>query len=525
MPYIEGEDRHQIYLLPNTLDDFVDEENPVRVIDAYVDSLNLEELGFQVYSGIKAGQKPYRREDLLKLYLYCYMNGIRSSRKMEIETKRNIELMWLISKLQPDHGTLSAFMKNNKTAIKKLFKEFTLMLKGFGLIDGQLVAIDGTKLKANCSKKQHFNANIISKKLEHIDEKIDAYLRDFLTEDNRQKKQEITEKLEVYQERMHKLQVIKQELKKTGEKQLCVTDPDAKSMKNNGKHEVCFNVQTAVDSKYKLIVDCDTVNDVNDQGQLSNMVKKTKQVFHDQKNTILADTGYYNYLEIIDVVDESTELLIKPQKGKQNKVASGFDKTNFSYDAINDRYICPLGYELPFKWNGKQNGKEYRRYTCTSFDICGQKESCTSAKGGRAITRLKDEEVIEQITENTCSQSDIYKQRAAIVEHPFGTMKRHWGYTYFLTRGLASVGTETNLICLAYNFKRVIKIKGVKELIRLIRDRARTKFLCTMFIRVKLYKSRFTACLNNQLLDRLMYGGVRGAESYLTFPSTRFSRI
>ena len=475
MPYIEGEDRHQIHLLPNTLDDFVEEENPVRVIDAYVDSLTLEELGFQMYSGTKAGQKPYRREDLLKLYLYCYMNGIRSSRKMETETKRNIELMWLIGKLQPDHGTLSAFMKNNQTAIKKLFKEFTLMLKGFGLIDGQLIAIDGTKLKADCSKKQHFNANIISKKLEHIDEKIDAYLRDFLTEDNRQKKQEITEKLEVYQERMHELQIIKQELKETGENQLCVTDPDAKSMKNNGKHEVCFNVQTAVDSKYKLIVDCDTVNDVNDQGQLSNMVQKTKQVFRDQKTTILTDTGYYNYLEIIDVVDENTELLIKPQKGKQNKVASGFDKENFVYDTINDRYICPLGYELPFKWNGKQDGKDYKRYTCEAFNICGQKESCTSAKGGRSVTRLKDEEVIEQIAENTRSQSDIYKQRAAIVEHPFGTIKRHWGYTYFLTRGLASVGTETNLICLAYNLKRIIKIRGAKELIRLFRDRARSK--------------------------------------------------
>ncbi|QQZ61275.1 transposase [Paenibacillus sonchi] len=278
MPYVEGEDRHLIYLLPNTLDDFVEEENPVRVIDAYVDSLVLDELGFQVYSGTQAGQKPYRREDL-KLYLYCYMNGVRSSRKMETETKRNIELMWLVGKLQPDHGTLSAFMKNNQAAIKKLFKEFTLMLKGFGLIEGQLVAIDGTKLKANCSKKQHYNANIVSAKLEYIDGKIDAYLRDFLVEDNRQKKQEITEKLEVYQERMHKLQVIQQELKETGEKQLCVTDPDAKSMKNNGKHEVCFNVQTAVDSKYKLIVDCDTVNDVNDQGQLSNMVQKTKQVF------------------------------------------------------------------------------------------------------------------------------------------------------------------------------------------------------------------------------------------------------
>ncbi|MGM0883823.1 MAG: transposase [Bacillota bacterium] len=183
----------------------------------------------------------------------------------------------------------------------------------------------------------------------------------------------------------------------------------------------------------------------------------------------------YNYLEIIDVVDESTELLIKPQRGKQNKVESGFDKVNFEYDAINDSYICPLGYELPFKWNGKQDGKEYRRYTCEAFDICGQKELCTTAKGGRSVTRLKDEEVIEQIAENMRSQRKIYKQRAAIDEHPFGTIKRPWGYTYFLTRGLASVGTETNLICLAYNLKRMIKIKGVKERTRFFRDRVRSK--------------------------------------------------
>ncbi len=476
MSYIEGEDRYQITLLPNTLDDFADEENPVRVIDAYVDSLNLEEVGFQVYLGTKAGQKPYRRSDLLKLYLYCYMNGIRSSRKIETETKRNIELMWLICRLQPDHGTISAFMKNNQKAVKKLFKEFTLMLKGFGLIDGQIVAIDGTKLKANCSKKQHFNANILSKKLGYIDEKIEAYLHDFFREDNHQKKREIIETLDVYQERMHELQIIKQELKETGKNQLCVTDPDAKSMKNNGKHEVCFNVQTAVDSKYKLIVDCDTVSDVNDQGQLSNMVRKAKQVFHDQKTTFLADTGYYNYLQMIEVVNDSTELLIKPQKGKKNKVESGFDKERFEYNALNDRYICPLGYELPFKWNGKQDGKEYRRYTCETFDICGKKEFCTTAKGGRSVTRLNDEEVIERIAENTLNQSHIYKQRAAIVEHPFGTMKRHWGYTYFLTRGLASVGTETTLICLAYNLKRMIKINGVQDLIRLFRERSLSKF-------------------------------------------------
>jgi ribosomal protein S18 len=282
------------------------------------------------------------------------------------------------------------------------------MLKGFGLIDGQLVAIDGTKLKANCSKKKHFNDSNISKKLEQIDEKIDAYLREFLTEDNRLKKQQITEKLAVYQERMHELQVMKLQLKETGESQLCVTDPEAKSMKNNGKHEVCFNVQTAVDSKYKLIVDCDTVNDVNDQGQLSNMGHKAKQVFRDQKTTIVADTGYYNYLEIIDVVDENTELLIKPQKGKQDKVASGFDKANFKYDSINDRYICPLGYELPFKWNGNKMGK--------SISVTLAKPSIFADKKNHVLPPK------------------------AVVEHPFGTIKRHWGYTYFLTRGLGSVG-------------------------------------------------------------------------------------
>lgn len=471
MPFIEGEDRHQIYLLPNTLDDFVSEENPVRVIDAYVDSSNLEALGFQVYSGTKAGQKPYCRKDLLKLYLYCYMNGIRSSRKMETETSRNIELMWLIGKLQPDHGTLSSFLKNNQAAIKKLFKEFTLMLKGFGLIDGQLVAIDGTKIKANCSKKNHLNDTIISKKLDHIDDKINAYMHEFLIEDNHHKKQEITEKLETYKEKMHELEVTKQTLKDKRETQVCLTDADAKSMKNNGKYEICFNVQTVVDSKHKFIVDQETINEVNDQGQLSLMAQKAKQVFPNQKITILADTGYYNYLEMIETVDDDTELLIKPQSGKQAKVSNGFDKANFSYDKINDQYLCPMGYPLPFKSNERKRGIDYKRYTCEAYDSCGQKETCTSAKAGRVVTRLKDEEIIEQIAENTRLRSDVYKQRAGIVEHPFGTMKRHLGYTYFLTRGLVSVGAEMSLICLAYNLKRLIKIKGVKELIRLIKGR------------------------------------------------------
>ncbi|WP_081468444.1 transposase [Desulfosporosinus orientis] len=298
MPYIEGANRKQINFFPYTLDDYVSEDNPVRVIDAYVDSLNLEELGFEVFSAQDAGQKPYRREDLLKLYIYCYLNRIRSSRAMEAEATRNTEVMWLIGRITPDHGTLSAFMKNNKKAIKQLFKEFTLMLKGFGLIDGNLIAIDGTKIKANNAKGKHYNENIIKKKIEYYESKIEEYISDFLnTTEDKTLKQTMTEKIQSYNARIEQLNTLKKDLKEQGKKQVCLTDPDAKSMKNNGKFEVCFNMQTVVDSKHKLFVGFEVVNDVNDQSQLSNMVDKAKQVFKEEEISVVADTGYFNMLK------------------------------------------------------------------------------------------------------------------------------------------------------------------------------------------------------------------------------------
>lgn len=469
MAFIEGEDRYQINLLPNTLDDFVGDYNPVRVIDAYVDSLDLEELGFILYSGKKAGQKPYKRKDLLKLYVYCYMNRIRSSRAMETESKRNIEVMWLIGKITPDHGTLSAFMKNNKKAIKQLFKEFTLLLKGFGLIDGELIAIDGTKIKASSAKNKHYNDNIIQKKLEYYEQKIDAYIDEVLSETETDKKQKITEKVENYKERIQQLNTIKEELNDQNIKQVCLTDRDAKSMKNNGKFEVCFNMQAVVDNKHKLFVSYEVVNDINDQGQLSNMVSNARKVFKDERITVLADTGYYNMTGIVDSSDENTEILIKAQKGKKEKLENGFDKVNFTYNPAEESYTCPLGFNLGFKWNGKQQGKNYKRYTCEDFDVCGKKEICTSAKGGRSVTRFEEEACIEKIARNTMQKKDLYKKRGSIVEHPFGTIKRQFGYTYFLTRGLESVNTEASLICLAYNLKRLINIMGVRELIEKIK--------------------------------------------------------
>lgn len=493
MPFIEGEDRYQINLLPNTLNDYVNEDNPVRVIDAYVDSLKLEEIGFTIFSGQNAGQKPYRREDLLKLYIYCYMNRIRSSRRMEAEATRNIEIMWLIGRITPDHGTLSAFMKNNKEAIKQLFKEFTLMLKGFGLINGNLIAIDGTKIKANSAKNKHYNETIIKKKMEYYESKIEEYINEFLiSSEDDILKQTITDKIENYKDKIAQLSTLKIGLEEQGKKQVCLTDPDAKSMKNNGKFEVCFNMQTVVDSKHKLFVDYEIVNDVNDQSQLSNMVNKAKQVFaEEEKITVVADTGYFNMSEILSTVDDSTEILIKRQKGKREKIENGFDKTNFQYDCTSDIYICPMDYVLKFKWNGKQRGKEYRRYTCEDYMDCGKKDSCTSSKGGRAVTRLKEEEIIEMIDKNTIEKNNIYHKRGSIVEHPFGTIKRHFGYTYFLTRGLNSVNAEGGFICLAYNLKRLINIMGVQELIRCFRERITSKLYMFLYDFKKSSKNPF----------------------------------
>jgi hypothetical protein len=201
------------------------------------------------------------------------------------------------------------------------------------------------------------------------------------------------------------------------------------------------------------------------------MVKKAKQVFEEEEITAVADTGYFNMSEVIKAVDCSAEILIKRQKGKQEKIKNGFDKTDFQYDKSNDVYTCPVGYELKFKWNGKQNGKDYKRYTCENYKDCGKKDVCTSSKGGRAVTRIKDEDIIEMVDKNTIAKNDIYLKRGSIVEHPFGTIKRHFGYTHFLTRGLNSVNAEGSFICLVYNLKRLINIMGVKELIQRFREK------------------------------------------------------
>ena len=472
MAYLEGENRYQSTFIPRSLDEQIDDDNPVRVIDAYVDSVDLVELGFNHYLGTKAGQKPYRRQDILKIILYCYMNKIRSSRMIEQETKRNIELMWLTSGLSPDHGTIAGFIKDNKSAIKALFKDYVLMLKGLALIEGKLIAIDGTKIRASNAKNKHFNHNKIKIKLEYYENRIKEYL-DEIEKTDEDISPKVKEKFEKYTERINRLKEIQTELKDEKKKQICLTDPDAKSMRNNGCFEPCYNVQTAVDEKNKIIIAYDVVNDGNDQAQLKNMVDRAKEVMNEcedneEARTFILDTGYYNRQQIVEVTDDKTEILIKKRAKASDKIGD-YDKVKFDYNSETNSFICPDGYEVIYKHREKSHDHPVYKYKCIGFDACKNREKCTKSKTGREITVSTFDNELKDIEKNTLEKNHIYKKRGCIVEHPFGTIKRHFGYDHFLRRGFDSVQSEMGLILLAYNLKRAIKVLGVKEMMSLLR--------------------------------------------------------
>ena len=476
MAFINGIDRNQINFIPSSLDELVSFDNEVRVVDAYVESVDLSTVGFKIYTGKKAGQKPYRCSDLLKIILYCYINKIRSSRKIELECRRNIELMWLTGSLTPDHGTISAFIKNNKTSIKCLFKEFIVMIKELNLIDGRIIAIDGTKLRASNAKNKHYNENKIKVKIAYYEQKIEEYLEAISSAEADDSCNEENLKIQNCCEKIVALNYIKNELKSEGKVQVCLTDPDARSMKNNGRFEPCYNVQSSVDEKNKLVIAYDVVNDVNDQGQLSHMVENTSDILNrmdkskDEKTTFIADTGYYNILQLLNSSNEQREILIKPQVRKAGSSGKGYDRRDFNYDSENDTYICPEGSLLTFRFMATSRGVQYRRYRCNDCKNCSQRDLCTKSKRGREVTRQVQQHLLDEIEKNTLLNNELYKKRGRIVEHPFGTIKRHLGYTHFLRRGLDSVQAEAGLIFLAYDLKRLINIIGVQELVKYFKE-------------------------------------------------------
>lgn len=472
MPYIKGEDRRQVILFKDCLDDLVDKDNPVRGIDAFVQMLDMASLGFLKAHTEPVGRHPYDPRDLLKLYIYGYLNGIRSSRKLETETKRNIELMWLMSKLKPDFKTIADFRKDNKESLFNVFRRFNALCKDWGLYSETLIAVDGTKIKAYNSKKNNFNKKKIKRHLAYIDERIDEYMNALDKADEAESELSVPDAAELmrrvaeYQERKQEYNSMLDKMEVQGINEVSITDPDARSMAVNNKGiDVCYNVQTVVDSKHSLIADCEVTNNPTDHGQLSIMGKRAKEVFQTEELEVLADKGYYSTNDLIECEKANLKTYVAKPNNKDNLKDEEYRLDKFQYDAAKDLYICPTGHELYPGQIRKINEVKYQDYkNYRACRKCESRDRCTKSQRGRVISRNLNQSLLDEVDRRTQDNKDLYRMRQTIVEHPFGVIKRQWGFGYFLTRGLDSVKAETSLMFLAYNIRRVINILGIEAM-------------------------------------------------------------
>lgn len=474
MSYIIGENRSQITLFPEAIDDYIMNDNPVRVIEVFINSLDMQELGFQRANPNIIGRPAYDPRDLLKLYLYGYMNRIRSSRRLETEAGRNLELLWLLRKLKPDFKTIADFRKDNPVGIKGVFKQFTLLCKEWELYSQKVVAVDGSKFRASNSKRNNFSEKKIQRHLKYIDEKINTYLQQLDSNDEDEadihvpSEEEIKKRIVELKQRKQKYITLQKEMAETGASEVSTTDPDARLMAvNNNGLEVSYNVQTVVDQKHKLVVDSEVINNPADQGQLNMMAKKAKEVLGVEEIKVLADKGYYSSKDLVKCEKDHIETYVPKQRFTGNIANPEFQPDKFQYNEEQDHYICPAGRPL---YPGKiREVKEVKYRVYKNHRACQQcklKDQCTKSQKGRAIHRNIDQALLDEIDQRTSKNKELYMQRQMLVEHPFGTVKRAWGFSYFLTRGQKSVGTENKLHFLAYNIRRVISILGVKEIIR-----------------------------------------------------------
>jgi len=478
MSFIEGESRTQSVLFPDVLDDYIGEDNPVRFIDEYVESLNLIDLGFNHAVAKETGRPPYNPAEPLKLYIYGYLNRIRSSRKLEKATHYNVEVMWLLKMLQPDFKTIADFRKDNAAALKKVFKEFTLLCKKLDLFGGELIAIDGSKFSASNHNSRTYTKHGLREMIQEIEAKIDSYSKGLDQEDEKEsaiiehKAKELNERIKNLQTYKADLERLEQELEESGKTQISLTDPDSRKM-HTGNHgnDVCYNVQMTVDEKHKLIVDVDVTNEANDEKQLYRMGVRAKEILGVETLTVTADTGFYNERGIKQCQDEGMTCYIpEPQKSQNRRLGLYTDK-DFHYDATNDCYRCPAGEQLIYRSTYMKVAKEVRRYTSPACRKCALLTRCTrNLREGRTIYRWVHESVIEELNQRVKDHPEMIGKRRDIVEHPFGTIKRGMEQGYFLLRGFEKVGGEMSLSALAYNMKRVMNILGPAKLIKTVME-------------------------------------------------------
>ena len=467
--FIQGECRTQCTLLPELLDDYIADTNPVRVVDVFVDELNLGKLGFEGVEPAATGRPAYHPTGLLKIYIYGYLNRIQSSRRLEKEAHRNVELMWLTGRLMPDFKTIADFRKDNGKAIRSVCRQFVVLCQQLGLFSEALVAIDGSKFKAVNNRDRNFTSAKLQRRMEEIESSIHRYLTDLDTADRQEpavaqlRTERLQDKITALKAQMTALKAIEVQLEATPDKQISLTDPDARSMKTRGTGIVGYNVQTAVEAKHHLIVAHEVTNIGIDRDQLSLMAKLARAAMGVEELTAIADRGYFKGEEIL-ACDEAGITAIVPKTTTSGAKADGrFDRADFIYDAKKNEYRCPAGQALIWRYATVERGLQLHRYWSSHCQQCAIKEKCTPGEQ-RRITRWAHEDTLETMQNRLDHAPDSMRIRRQTVEHPFGTIKHWMGSAHFLTKTLKRVSTEMSLHVLAYNLKRVIKILGPEVL-------------------------------------------------------------
>jgi len=467
--FIEVECRAQTTLLPESIDDYIADTNPVRIVDVFVDELDLVKLGFDGVEPAITGRPAYHPAILLKIYIYGYLNRIQSSRRLEKESQRNVELMWLVGRLTPDFKTIANFRKDNGKAIQSVCRQFVVLCQQLGLFSEALVAIDGSKFKAVNNRDRNFTSAKLQRRMEEIESSINRYLTALDTADRQEpavakaKSERLQDKIAALKEQMKALKDIEVELNKTPDKQISLTDPDARSMKTRGTGIVGYNVQTAVDTKHHLIVAHEVTNVGIDRDQLTSMAKKARTAMGVQDLTAIADRGYFKSEEILACHETGITTLVPKCKTSGAKVAGRFDKADFIYDAENNQYRCPAGQTLSWRSSRIEHGLNLHRYWSSCCQQCDLKAQCTPSTE-RRVTRWEHEGVLDTMQTRLDQAPDSMRIRRQTVEHPFGTLKAWMGATHFLTKTLDRVSTEMSLHVLAYNLKRVMNILGTTTL-------------------------------------------------------------
>jgi transposase len=470
MTHISGFDRSQLLLLPEAVDDYVGADNPVRFIDAFVDGLDLSGAGFNRVAAKATGRPGYAPGDLLKLYIYGYLNRVRSSRRLEAECHRNIEVIWLLRTLKPDFKTIADFRSGNRAAFRAVFRQFTLLCRKLDLFGRELLAVDGTRIKAVNNKDRNFTKNSLEKFIKAADERLDEYLRrldegdvaEAGTEGARTKN--LAKKIEALREKRERYGELLTELEQSGESQISLTDPDSRAMAAHTKVGVGYNIQVAVDAKNKMIVEQEVTNQVVDMGLLTQTAEPARTILEVETIDVVADRGYFK-IEDIEACEKAGMIPYVPKPQRGSSVKNGFfRKDEFAYDGQRDLYICPAGQVLATRYESKLRELTKIDYSNRAAClVCQIRSRCT--KEYRKVSRLENEAVLDRMAARLKARPEILNRRRETVEHPFGSIKQWMNQGAFLMRGLDKVRAEFSLTALVYNLRRAINLLGVEVML------------------------------------------------------------